>query len=193
MSHGISKSMLLVIFYIQEVISPEFFKILSILRFLFSDTYQHISTGSPAWSTIDDGRLHATEPAYIYTVAWWRHQMETFSALLAICAGNSPLTGEFPTQRPVTGSFDIFFDQRLNKRLSKQWWGWWFETPSRPVWRHSNGEQWFCIFLLNNTHLKSQSPLVSRLWVQSILCASRSKIYNYSGSVGHFFNELYFS
>ena len=43
--------------------------------------------------------------------------METFSALLAICAGNSPVTGEFPTQRPVTGNFDVFFDLRLNKRL----------------------------------------------------------------------------
>ena len=38
--------------------------------------------------------------------------------------------GEFPTQRPVTGSFDVFFDQRLNKRLSKQPWGWWLDTPS---------------------------------------------------------------
>ena len=44
--------------------------------------------------------------------------METISALLAICAGNSPVTIEFPTQRPVTGSFDVFFDLRLNKRLS---------------------------------------------------------------------------
>ena len=51
---------------------------------------------------------------------WWRHQMETFSALLAICAGNSPVTGEFPAQRPVTWSFDVFFDLHLNKRLSKQ-------------------------------------------------------------------------
>ena len=42
--------------------------------------------------------------------------METFSALLAICAGNSPVPGEFPAQRPVTRSFDIFFDLRLNKR-----------------------------------------------------------------------------
>ena len=42
-------------------------------------------------------------------VAWWRHQMETFSALLAICAGNSPVSGEFPAQRPVTRSFDVFF------------------------------------------------------------------------------------
>ena len=38
--------------------------------------------------------------------------METFSALLAICAGNSPVAGEFPAQRPVTRSFDIFFDLR---------------------------------------------------------------------------------
>ena len=43
--------------------------------------------------------------------------------------------GEFPTQRPVTRSFDVFCDLRLNKRLSKQPWGWWFETLSRPLWR----------------------------------------------------------
>ena len=177
-------------------------------------------------------------------LAWWRHQMETFSALLAICAGNSPVTGEFHAQRPVTRIFDFFSDLmfslicawikgcvnnreaadlrchlarydvilmgifyqcgsatihfipaegaslfnhisqsssvhvdgikwkhfprywpfvrgihrslvnsphkgqwrgallflsdlRLNKRLSKQCWGWWFETPSCPLWRHS--------------------------------------------------------
>ena len=67
--------------------------------------------------------------------------METFSVLLAICARNSPVTDEFPTQRPVTRSFDVLFDLRLNKRLSKQSWGWWFETPSRPPWSHSNGLQ----------------------------------------------------
>ena len=61
-------------------------------------------------------------------LSWWRHQMETFSALLAICAGNSPVNGEFRAQRPVTQSFDVFFDLRMNKRLSKQSWGWWFET-----------------------------------------------------------------
>ena len=68
--------------------------------------------------------------------AWWRHQIETFSSLLDICAGNSPVTGEFPAQRPVTWSFDIFFDLRPNKQLSKQCWGWWFETPSRPLLCH---------------------------------------------------------
>ena len=71
--------------------------------------------------------------------SWWRHQMETSSVLLAICVGNSPVTGKFPAQRPVTRSFDIFFHLRLNKQLSTQSSGWWFETPSRPFWRHCNG------------------------------------------------------
>ena len=72
-------------------------------------------------------------------LTWWRHQMETFSALLTICAGNSPVPGEVPSQRPVTRTFDVYFELRLNKRLSKQSWGWWFETLSSPLWRHSNG------------------------------------------------------
>ena len=53
-------------------------------------------------------------------------------------AGNSPVTGEFPAQRPVTRSFDVFSDLRLNELLSKQSWGWWFDRPSHPLWRHSN-------------------------------------------------------
>ena len=72
--------------------------------------------------------------------AWWRHQMKTFSALLALCAGNSPVSGEFPAQRPVTRSFGVVFDLRLIKRLSKHSRGWWFETLSRPLWRHCNGK-----------------------------------------------------
>ena len=62
-----------------------------------------------------------------------------FSALLARCAGNSPVTGEFPSQRPVTRNFDVFFHQRLNKRLSEHSQSWWFETPSCSLWRHCNG------------------------------------------------------
>ena len=82
---------------------------------------------------------------------WWRHQMETFSALLAICAGNSPVSGEFPTQRLVTRSFEVSFDLRLNKRLSKQSWGWWFETPSRPLWRHRNGLSHFLWYFVGTS------------------------------------------
>ena len=58
------------------------------------------------------------------------------SALLALCAGTSPIIGEFPAQRPVTQSLDVFFDLRLNKRLNKQSWGCWFEAPSGSLWRH---------------------------------------------------------
>ena len=58
-----------------------------------------------------------TSPAMMVT-SWRRHQMEIFSALLAPCVGNSPVTGEFPSQRPVTQSFGVFFDLRLNNRLS---------------------------------------------------------------------------
>ena len=53
--------------------------------------------------------------------------------------GEFTVPGEFPTQRPVTRGFDVYFDLRPNKRLSKQSWGWWFEMPSRPLWRHLNG------------------------------------------------------
>ena len=70
----------------------------------------------------------------------WRHQMETFAALLAICAGNSPVPGEFPAQRPVTWSFGVFFDLHPNKRLSKQWLGWWLYTPPCPLRRHRNAK-----------------------------------------------------
>ena len=82
--------------------------------------------------------LQDTPLKHTPTVSWWRHQMETFSALLAICVGNSPVPGEFPAQRPVTRSFDAFFDLHPNKRLSEQMWGWWFETLSHSLWRHCN-------------------------------------------------------
>ena len=69
---------------------------------------------------------------------WWRHQTEIFSALLTLCARNSPITGEFPSQRPVTRSFGVFVDLRLNKRLSKQLRRRRFEAPSCSLWRQCN-------------------------------------------------------
>ena len=65
------------------------------------------------------GQIKRTPPRWRH-FPWWRHQMETFSALPALCAGNSPVAGDFPSQRPVTRSFHVFFDLRLNKWLSKQ-------------------------------------------------------------------------
>ena len=72
----------------------------------------------------------------------WKH----FPRYWPFIAGNSPVTGEFPSQRPVTRSFDVLFDARLNKLLSKQSWGWWLETSSGPLWRHCNAKiskNWF--------------------------------------------------
>ena len=84
------------------------------------------------------------------TNSWWRHQMEAFSALLPLC-GEFTGPGEFPAQRPVTRSFDVFFDLRLNKRLGKQPWGWWFEAPSWSLWRQCNVQisPYDCFIVLN--------------------------------------------
>ena len=73
------------------------------------------------------------------SLPWWRHQMEIFSSLLALCVGNLPVTGEFPSQRPLTRSLMFSLICALNKRLSKQSWSWWFEMPSRSLWHHCNG------------------------------------------------------
>ena len=62
----------------------------------------------------------------------------TFSAYLVLCEGNPPVTGGFPSQRPVTRSFDVFFDLRMKKRSSKQSRHRWFARPSCPLWRHCN-------------------------------------------------------
>ena len=75
---------------------------------------------------------------------WRQHKLSltssngNISALLAFCGGKPPVTGGFPSQRPATRSFDIFFDLRLNKRVSNQSRRRWFETPSRSLWRHRN-------------------------------------------------------
>ena len=92
---------------------------------------------------------------FIWSVPWllatqWAGDLKS---MMTSSNGNifrvtGPLCGEFtgpvefPTQRPVTRSFDVFFDLRLNKRLSKQPWGWWFETPSWSLWRQCNARYW---------------------------------------------------
>ena len=76
-----------------------------------------------------------------FQMSRWRYQMETFSALLALCEGNPPVADGFPSQRPVTRSFDVFFDLRLNKWLSKQSRRRWFETPLHSFWCLSNGTE----------------------------------------------------
>ena len=104
---------------------------------LINDWYtEHFRESAPRWTSQDFTNGNST-----MTGGDIRNQltlqlpspvdpMETFSVLLALCAGNSPVPGEFPAQGPVTRCVDVFFDLRLNKRLSKQSGGWWFETLS---------------------------------------------------------------
>ena len=68
---------------------------------------------------------------------------------------------EFPSKRPVTRSFEVLFDLRVNKRLSKQSRDWWFETPSRSSWRHCYGHSNYQ-FLLSN--LEQRSTVVRHRW-----------------------------
>ena len=93
------------------------------------------------WWVLTKGRVGFVEISSAISndvIPWWRHPIETFPTLLALFEGNSSVTGEFPAQRPVKWSFDVFLDLRLNKRLSKQSWGWWFDMPSGSSWRHGN-------------------------------------------------------
>ena len=100
-----------------------------------SYSLKHIFTGGYSFNI----SWRSTHPLYLYFLfSRWRHEMEICSALLALCAGNSQVTGEFPSQRPVTQSFDVFFYLRLTKRLSKQSRRRWFETLSCSLWRHCN-------------------------------------------------------
>ena len=81
----------------------------------------------------------------------WRHQMETFSVLLAICAGNPPEPVNSPHKGQRRGAL-MFFYLHLNIRLSKQSWGGWFETQSRPLWRQCND--------LSIIHICSTHPFI---------------------------------
>ena len=128
---------------------------------------------SPWWTSIVRFLLIYTWCRFVIFVtvirrAWWRHQMETLSTLLAICAGNSPVTDELPTQRPVTRSFDVFFYLRLNKRLHKQWWGWWFGMPSRPLCLHCKGHI-TCILLHKDNSVEWSVTMLAYIF-QDQLC-----------------------
>ena len=91
---------------------------------------------------------------------WWRHQMETFSASLALCQGNSPVTGEFHSQRPVTPSFDVSVDLRMNIGSRRRW----LETPSRSLCRHCSGK-WTNKMVQRYMYVGEQSFLiVGTLW-----------------------------
>ena len=74
--------------------------------------------------------------------------------------------GEFPAKRPVTRRFDVLFDLCLNKQLSKQSWGWWFETLSRPLWRHRNDHAEIWGLLVHGESWKSGTNVdLNTVWV----------------------------
>ena len=92
--------------------------------------------------------------------AWMLHFMMTSSNGNIFCVtghlcGEFTGPGEFPAQRPVTRSFDVFFDLRPNKRLSKQSWGWWFETLLCALWRHCNVQKVLATWTLVSTPLRN--------------------------------------
>ena len=84
----------------------------------------------------------------ITIVSWWQHQMETFSTLLALCEKNSPVTGEFPSQRPVTRSFGVFLRYaeitplymiRIHRLLVTHWVLW------PPNYKNETADLWYWI------------------------------------------------
>ena len=75
-------------------------------------------------------------------IAWRRHQMETVSALLALCERKAQVNSRFHSHRTSYTDFDVFFDVSLNKWLNKQSRRWRFEAPGCLLWRHCNAEWW---------------------------------------------------
>ena len=118
----------------------------------------------PSWYHV---RHYAASVNFMYMMT---SSNGNISALLAIYAGNSPVTGEFHSQGPVTRSFDDFFDLGLNKRLSKQSWGWWCEMALRSLWRHRNE---------NNQHVQHTPDL--DMFSDDLPGSSYNEFWKYSG------------
>ena len=115
------------------------------LKNTYSKLWGHINTYSKLWGRCEVGDRGVwwrqiclyfwliTPVLHTYRFSWWCHQMEILSTSLALCEGNPPVTGGFPSQRPVMCSFDVFFDLHLNKHLSKQSRCQWFVMPSHSL------------------------------------------------------------
>ena len=85
-------------------------------------------------NTGTENRVHGhNSTCFPYLSTWWRHQMETFFALRAVCAGIHRSQVNSPHRRQWRGALTFSLIYNLNKRMSKQSWGWWFETPSHSL------------------------------------------------------------
>ena len=105
---------------------------------------KRISTGEHSlhisWRSTEHSSPTSIFPVFVMTS--WIGNLFRITVFCAenspVTAGNSLVTGEFPSHRPVTRSFDVFFELRLNKRLSKQSRRRWFAMPLCSLWRHCN-------------------------------------------------------
>ena len=108
-------------------------------------------------------------------------------------------------RRPVTRSFDVFFDLRPNKRLSKQWWGWWFETQSCPLWCHcnvtldtGNAISTFWVYFIRNCAITTVNNQIKLALYQKMLHVGtnlRNVYYSYGRNTYHqyfFFGKYVF-
>ena len=86
--------------------------------------------------TVTTGPVHINFSSLARTQHIMKSSNENISALLALFWGDSPVSGEFLSPRPVTRSFDVSFDLCLNKRSRKQSIRRGFKTPSHSLWRH---------------------------------------------------------
>ena len=112
---------------------------------------------------------------------WWRHQMQTISASLALCSGNSPLIGEFPSQR-ASGALMFPSICTLNKRLSKQSRDWWYETPLCSLWRHCNAlvAQWIVLSTTTGATIDDKVGITTASgiqWLSLWVCFSIRRVY----------------
>ena len=119
-------------------------------HFLWTDTVRialqialtHVSADKMRWEFDTNSRYPITmglpEISRITSTGMMTSKNVNIFRVTGPLCGEFTGPGEFPAQRPVTRSFDVFFHLRLNKRLSKQPRGWWFETPTSWLWRQCN-------------------------------------------------------
>ena len=138
-------------------------------------------------------RISAHKGSWVHDdVIKWKHFPRNWPFVREI--HRSPVN--FPAQRPVTRSFDVIFDLSLNKRLSKQPWGWWFETPAWSLWRHRN-VTWgitpigvkrpsrFPEYDITNAHFDNINIFVTSICLISVLEATESCWFNFTGEYQH--------
>ena len=137
------------------------------------DKHLGSSTAEPPEGTRASAAISLTDFSTTYSSpleelnwSWWHHQMETFSALLALCKGNPLVMDRFPSQRPVTRNFDVFFDLHLNKQSRD----WWFEEPLCSLWSHCNEFLWFVCFICLFTNNFFKQMICHLPWTKKKSC-----------------------